>query len=266
MELSWVTASRPGPPCTSAVCGLRGIGFASYRLLLSDLQLLLIIRGICGNITNRGEVIMSTADFIVTTISLASLALSIGMWVYTLWKNRANMSSTFDYKDNLHFCCFTDYDKTSVFLHIPTLFENHSSLPISITQILLIDKSGNSYRAHFFEGFASHRFRRMIDTDAVYEKITETARFPIYMGELGARYEILSFSFPASTINEISEVRIYTNRKRFVKKDQLETLNKELLSKRIIVDDASLVSRSNGSTAFGYDHVVIQGLNQSLKK
>ena len=155
---------------------------------------------------------MGALDIVAITLSVLSLLLSVSMWVYKLWKNRSNIRATFDFKDNLHFCCITGESRRHIFLHVPVLFENCSTLPISITQVVLVDANGNSFRAHFLESFASHSFRKLIDTDGLYEKIRETAKFPIEIGALGAKYEILSFSFPASKFGDLSKVRIYSNR------------------------------------------------------
>ena len=208
---------------------------------------------------------MGALDIVAITLSVLSLLLSVSMWVYKLWKNRSNIRATFDFKDNLHFCCITGESRRHIFLHVPVLFENCSTLPISITQVVLVDANGNSFRAHFLESFVSHSFRKLIDTDGLYEKIRETAKFPIEIGALGAKYEILSFSFPASKLGDLSKVRIYSNRKVFTKKDQLEILNQEIHDKRLILKDSAVAYRGSSNIGFGYDHVIIQDLKQSLK-
>ena len=187
------------------------------------------------------------------------------MWIYSLWRNRSRIEFTFDFTDTMHFECFTNESKSTIFLHVPVLVENRSGLPISITRVVLVDENGNTYRTDFYSSFSSHFVQPLIDSDGSYEKIIHTAEFPIDICSFGARYEILSFSFPANCYYQISKVQIYTNRKTFVKIDQLERINQEILSRKIS-DCRAIIRTASGNAQWGYGGVICQDLQKPAKK
>lgn len=159
-------------------------------------------------------------DNITFVIAVAGFIMSLATWIFNLWNRRVHLEIIAD-ENGLGFSISDvsfinktlDGDTTGIALVLPCFYINRSSTAISITQILLIGSNGTEYRVALAPEFAFHRFRKMIDTDKVYERIYETTSFPLNLGPLQAEHSPFQVVLP-NNVN-IKGVKIITNRKTF---------------------------------------------------
>ncbi len=149
-------------------------------------------------------------DVVAIVISALALIGSASNWTYVFWKNRVNLRIEIEH-DDLDEISIVTRDSSSTYL--PCIFINNSTAPVSITKIEIIDSSKRAYTSDITPQFVYHDFKRLIDTDGFYERVVESAKFPLFLEGLEAKYEIIVFDFPANISTPLKGIRIYTNKK-----------------------------------------------------
>ncbi len=150
---------------------------------------------------------------VLAIISIASFIMSSLTWIVTVYKNHKNLKLTIIDRDTWN--CFFKLEDKSWSLTISTMLQNFSASPIHITKIALIDYLNNCYTADLRPTFVAHTFRRLIDTDTKwFEKVLESAQFPICLDAYGAKLEYLHFTIPDIPLQkfQIQRIEVWTNK------------------------------------------------------
>ncbi len=166
----------------------------------------------------------SIRDNVTLFIAIVGFALSLLSWGHTLWISRKHLAVEFDFD-----CSFGCAYISSLY-HCATLalfFENKSANPISITYLEIVTANKDRFRCKLEKCFVAHKFRNTIDNNSEgYNRLIESAEFPIVLCGFGASYQYVDFSLPKGrTWNDISCVNVQTNRGRIIL-NKKETLNK----------------------------------------
>jgi len=153
---------------------------------------------------------LMTKDNITLAIAIIGFVLSLYTWICTLIERKRNITIEIDNQAQwaVRFTtskcqCWT----TAVFIN------NKSHLQNSIHRISVLDEQGKEYFAQIPQQFVAHTFRKLIDTDTKwFEKIIESAKFPIDLNTLGSAYEYIEFQLPIDFNHTPQAFILYTNR------------------------------------------------------
>lgn len=142
---------------------------------------------------------MTSYETISIILSGFAIALSIITWGERYFSRRTKLTLEID--QNGRALSVGEYSefatgKEVLGLTIPCYIINEVESSVSITQIQFWDSQGAVYRAAVSPEFAFHRFRKLVDTEGFYERIDETAIFPINLGPMQASYELLRVMLP----------------------------------------------------------------------
>ena len=184
---------------------------------------------------------LDNRDDITFWIALFGFLMSLLTWIFNLWNHRVRIEILPD-KDRRGFSigdtelinCAVDGRNQAIELRLPCVYINHSTIPISITQIILYADNGRTYRVETTPQFAVHNFRPMIDSDSVYERFLETTQFPLNLGALQAECSPILFLLPHGV--RLVDAEIVTNRKAIWNKS-LSTFIQSLLDEKYKVSD-----------------------------
>lgn len=152
---------------------------------------------------------LALSNVISIILSSMSFILSIAIWIRALYQERRNLTVILDVKVRFtHTAKGTD----SVITANPFIFENKSRRPIAITQIILHYDNKKVVRAELTPQYVGHTFlTRSKLHEKYYERVIESAKFPIELAENGAAIEYIFFAVPISYGANIRAIEILTN-------------------------------------------------------
>ena len=158
--------------------------------------------------------ILENQNAITFWVAIVSFFLSLLSLGRQFWKERRRLAAYFEI-DN-RFSCMT-ITNANEYICISTLFENLSLNPIAITKVTL-HISEVVLTSDPIPSFVGHSFRRLIDTETkFYERILESAKFPIELTGLGAAQEFLHFKIASHPDwNRLCKIVVFTNRGKVV--------------------------------------------------
>lgn len=150
-------------------------------------------------------------DWITFGIAVAGFLMSLASWVRTLWKERKHLDVSIDFNCDYGCAFFSSRGLNAVFA---IRFENKSTNSIAVTYVEIMEKSGASYRANLAPGYVFLKRRRDPDPSVgLYERVIESAKFPIEICGLGAAYEYVQFLLPREVCScDVVAVVVHTNR------------------------------------------------------
>lgn len=155
---------------------------------------------------------MNIFNILTITISAISLVLSIGHIAYEIWERRTKIKITIDENAGETGGYLSRYpDKNKLFL--PCIFLNQSHSDISIVSVTAILDNNCKCRAYMQERFVCHNFWKSPDTGTVFEKITNTVRFPVNLVSLQGDCGILGFELPVQDKYIFKDVIVETNKR-----------------------------------------------------
>jgi len=157
-----------------------------------------------------------TKDNVTLAIAIIGFALSSYTWISTLIERKRNITIQIDNQARWAVRFTTSknqYWTTAIFIN------NKSHLQNSIQRISMLDEQGKEYFAQIPQQFVAHTFRKLIDTDTKwFEKIIESAKFPINLNALGSAYEYVEFQLPIDFNHTPQAFILYTNRGKVIHK------------------------------------------------
>lgn len=176
-------------------------------------------------------------DTITFWIALLGFFMSSATWVFTWWNRRVKIEIVPD-KQGEEFGVgereligyTVDGSRSVVSITLPCFYINRSGTSIAITQIVFVSSKGREYRAELSPSFAFYKFHKMIDTPSVYERFSETTKFPLNLGPLQAEYSSFLVMLPSDA--EITCAKIFTNRKKLKDAHLASTVNSILQEKK----------------------------------